>query len=87
MMVQNEQLKGQLRLQFNRAVVRMHVLCRKLLVFNRTRCVGQIGKIVQEPIDRFELPIVRIPEQVCPTMLHLAGYHTHTRVHQLLDFR
>src|ERR1035441_6668929 len=69
------------------AVVRMNVLCRELLVFNRTGRIGQIGKIVQEPIDRFELPVVRILEQVRPAMLHLAGYHTHARVHQFLDFR
>ncbi len=69
------------------AVVGMHVLGRELLVFNRTRSLGQIRKIVQEPVDGFELPVVCIPEQVRPVMLHLAGYHTHTRVQQLLDFR
>jgi hypothetical protein len=65
----------------------MHVLGRELLVLDRARRVGQIGRIVQKPVDRFELPFVRIPEQVPPAILHLAGYHTHTRVHQLLDLR
>ena len=59
----------------------MNMLCRELLVFNRTRRFGQVRRIVKEAVDRFQLPFARVPEQVRPAVFHLTSHHTYTRVH------